>query len=211
MLSFVPEGIESYCEAHTTPESAVFEALAKETRASTQSPEMQVGQLQGMFLRCLVRAARARRVLEIGTFTGYSSLMMAEGLPEGGEIITLDIDPKATGIARAYWERSPHGEKIKLVLGRADDSLAAIDGPLDLVFIDADKQSYIRYWDAIVPKVRSGGVIVADNVLWSGEVLEPKEADALALDAFNKHVRADTRVEQTMLTVRDGVTLACKL
>ena len=211
MLSFVPEEIEGYCEAHTTPEPPVFAALAQETRTRTEQPEMQVGHVQGTFLKCLVRAIGARRVLEIGTFTGYSTLMMAEGLPDDGELITLDIDPKATAIAREHWAQSPHGGKIRLELGRAAESLAGIDGPLDLVFIDADKQSYVAYWDAVVPKVRSGGLIVADNVLWSGDVLDPKDEEARALVAFNRHVLADDRVEHAMLTIRDGVTLACKL
>ena len=210
MLSFVPEEIERYCETHTSPEPPVFAALAKETRAKTDMPQMQVGHVQGTFLKCLVRATGARKVVEIGTFTGYSSLMMAEGLPDDGELITLDIDPQATAIARAHWDRSPHGNKITLKLGRAADSLKEIDEPIDFVFIDADKQSYIGYWDAVVPKVKSGGLIVVDNVLWSGDVLDPKDDEARALVAFNRHVLEDDRVEHAMLTIRDGVTVACK-
>ena len=210
MLTFVPEAIERYCEAHTTPEPPVFESLAKETRDKTELPQMQVGLVEGMFLKCLVRAMGARRVLEIGTFTGYAALMMAEGLPDDGEIITLDIDEKALAIARAHWDRNLHGGKITSVIGRADESLKSIDGPLDLVFIDADKQSYIRYWDDVVPKVRSGGLIVVDNVLWGGAVLDPKEEDDHAIVAFNEHVLRDGRVELVMMTIRDGVTVACK-
>jgi caffeoyl-CoA O-methyltransferase len=135
---------------------------------------------------------------------------MAEGLPDGGEIVTCDIDPKATAIATRYWNRSPHGKKIVLRLGPALDTIAGLTGPIDLVFIDADKTNYVHYWDACLPKVRAGGVILADNVLWSGEVLAPKEADALALAAFNEHIARDPRVEHLMLPIRDGITIAVK-
>jgi caffeoyl-CoA O-methyltransferase len=152
----------------------------------------------------------AKRVLEIGTFTGYSALAMAEGLPEGGTIVTCDIDPKATAIARSFWARSPHGSKIVLKLAPALDTIATLAEPIDLVFIDADKQNYVRYWDACVPKVRSGGVLLADNVLWSGAVLDPKTDDDRALARFNEHVLRDASVERVMLPIRDGITVAVK-
>lgn len=210
MIPIVPEHIEAYAAAHSTPEAPLFAELAAATRAQTTQPQMMVGHTQGLLLEFLVRMTGARRVLEIGTFTGYSTLSMAEGLPDDGSIVTCDIDPKATAIARSFWERSPHGRKITLTLAPALDTIASLAGPIDFVFIDADKTNYVRYWDACVPKVCAGGVLVADNVLWSGDVLDPKTDDARALAAFNEHVLRDARVEVVMLPIRDGVTLAVK-
>ncbi len=210
MIPFVPEHIEAYAEAHSTPEPELFKELAAATRAQTTHPQMMVGHLEGMFLKLLVVLTKAKRVLEVGTFTGYSALCMAEGLPEGGRIITCDVDPKATTIARSFWARSPHGAKIDLKLAPALDTIATLDEPIDLVFIDADKQNYVRYWDACVPKVRSGGVLLADNVLWSGAVLDPKTDDDKALARFNQHVLHDDRVQMVMLPIRDGVSVAVK-
>jgi caffeoyl-CoA O-methyltransferase len=210
MISFVPENIEAYALAHSSPEPALFAELAAATRAQTTQPQMMVGHTQGSLLKFLVRMTGAKHVLEIGTFTGYSALAMAEGLPEDGSIVTCDIDPKATAIARSFWERSPHGRKIRLQLAPALDTIATLSGPIDFVFIDADKTNYVRYWDACVPKVRAGGVLVADNVLWSGEALAPETDDARAIAAFNEHVVRDARVEMVMLPIRDGVTLAVK-
>jgi caffeoyl-CoA O-methyltransferase len=135
---------------------------------------------------------------------------MAMGLPDDGRVITCDIDPDVTRIAREFWARSPHGHKIELRMGAALDTIRALDGPIDLAFIDADKSNYIKYWDAVVTKVRPGGLILADNVLWSAKVLRPKEPNDYAIVAFNRHVRQDDRVELVMLTVRDGITLARK-
>ena len=210
MISFIPENIEAYADAHCTPESPLFAELATVTRARTTQPQMMVGHTEGLLLKFLVRMTGAKRVLEIGTFTGYSTLAMAEGLPDDGSIVTCDIDPDATAIARSFWDRSPHGRKITLELAPALDTIATLAGPLDFVFIDADKTNYIRYWDACVPKMRPGGALAADNVLWSGRVLDPKEPDDRALAAFNEHVLRDTRVELVMLPIRDGITLAVK-
>ena len=210
MIPFVPEHIEAYAEAHSSPEPALFKELAAVTRAQTTQPQMMVGHLEGMFLKLFVMLTQAKRVLEIGTFTGYSALAMAEGLPEGGRIITCDVDRKATDIARSFWARSPHGSKIDLKLAPALETIATLADPIDLVFIDADKQNYVRYWDACVPKVRSGGVLLADNVLWSGAVLDPKTDDDKALARFNEHVVRDDRVQMVMLPIRDGVSVAVK-
>lgn len=211
MIRLVSPAIERYAARHSAPESAILRALAKETYSKTRIPQMQVGHLQGTFLRLLVRLTRARRVLEIGAFTGYSALAMAQALPKEGRLITCDIDPEATGIARRFWKKSPHGEKIRLELGPALATLRSLKGPFDLVFLDADKENYVRYWDACVPKTRPGGLLVADNVLWSGRVLDPKDATDRALARFNRHVLRDSRVEAVMLPVRDGITLAFKL
>ncbi len=209
-LTLVPEAIEEYASAHTEPASPLFEQLRNETYAKMEMPQMQVGPIEGTFLRLLVRLARAKRVLEIGMFTGYSTLMMAEGLPEDGELITCEINPKAEEVARRYFAKSPHGKKIKIRMGPALQTIESLTGPLDMVFIDADKENYPRYYDAVLPLLRAGGLIVADNVLWSGRVLKPKDQTDRAIVAFNEKVVKDTRVEKVMLTVRDGITLALK-
>ncbi len=135
---------------------------------------------------------------------------MAEGLPDDGKLITCDIDPETTQIAKKYWSRSPHGKKIELKLGQALETLKTIEGLFDLVFIDADKVNYINYWELCLPKIRPGGLLVIDNVLWSGSVLKPEDETERAIDEFNKHICNDKRVEVVMLPIRDGVTLAWK-
>jgi caffeoyl-CoA O-methyltransferase len=172
---------------------------------------MLVGPTEGTFLSLIARSISARNVLEIGTFTGYSALKFAEGVPEDGEVVTCDIDADTTAIAKRNWDKSPHGKKIRLEIGPAIQTIEKLPGPFDLVFIDADKGNYINYWEACVPKVRAGGVILADNVLWSGRVLDPQKPDDHALAAFNRHALADDRVSVVMLPIRDGVTMACKL
>jgi caffeoyl-CoA O-methyltransferase len=210
MSHIVPEEIEAYAEQHTTEPVALFHELATETREKMEHHRMQVGKVEGGFLRLLVRMVNAKLIVEIGTFTGYSALCMAEGMAADGKLITCDVDPEATAIAQAHWNQSPHGATIELRIGPALETLDTIDGPIDMVFIDADKENYINYWEAALPKVRQGGLIVADNVLWSGRVLKPEKRSDHAVAQFNKHVVADARVEAVMLTVRDGVTLAWK-
>ena len=209
-LTLVPEAIEEYATAHSEPVSPLFERLREETYAQMELPQMQVGRLEGAFLRLLTRFARANRILEIGMFTGYSALMMAEGLPEDGELITCELNPKAEAMARRYFTQSPHGKKIKVRMGPALQTLKQLTGPFDLVFIDADKENYLAYYEAVLPMLRTGGLLVADNVLWSGRVLKPKEETDRAIVAFNDALAKDPRIEKVMLTVRDGMTLALK-
>ncbi len=209
-MELIPEAIEDYARRHTEPPSPLLEALTRDTYADMPSAQMQVGPLEGAFLRLLVRFSRAKRILEIGTFTGYSALCMAEGLPEDGELITCEINPQAEAMARRYFAQSPYGRKIQLRMGPALDTLRTLQGPLDLVFIDADKENYAAYFDAVLPLVRSGGLIVADNTLWSGRVLEPQSESDRAIVAFNEKVAKEPRVEKVLLTVRDGVTLMLK-
>ena len=210
MKRIIPEAIEKYAAEHSAPESALLKELVKETYAKTEIPQMQVGHLEGDFLRLLARIVRAKSILEIGTFTGYSALVMAEALPPDGKIITLDLDESCTAIAKKYWAKSPHGKKIELRLGSAIEAFPKLKGPFDLVFMDADKENYVRYWEEILPKVRKGGLIVVDNVLWSGRALDPIDATDHAIANFNEHAKNDKRVEVVMLTVRDGITLAFK-
>jgi len=207
MPNIVSEDIERYAEAHTEPPDPLLEELRKETYRTMSSPGMQVGAVEGRLLRMLVQISGARRALEIGMFTGYSGLMIASGLPEDGELVTCDVDPKAEEIARRYFARSPHGRKITIRMGPALETIRTLKGPLDFVFIDADKQNYTAYYDAVVPLLSPRGLIVIDNVLWSGKVLAPKEETDRAIVSMNDHVAKDTRVEKVLLTVRDGMML----
>ncbi len=190
-LSFiVEEKIEEYAAEHTTPVEPLFDRLAAETRDRTTAPQMMVGVLEGRFL----------------------SIAMAHGLPDGGRVITCDVDEETTEIARRYAEEAGVVDWIDYRLGPALETIASLDGPFDLVFIDADKPNYVNYYEAVLPKLAGDGLIVADNVLWSGRVLEddPEDEGTSAIKEFNDHVRSDERVEQVMLTVRDGMTLIRK-
>jgi caffeoyl-CoA O-methyltransferase len=209
MPSLCLPGIEQYAEEHTSPEPDRLLHLAAETREASRAAQMMVGQLEGRFLKMLVHMTRARRVLEIGTFTGYSALSMAEALPADGQIVTLEINSKHEAIARRHIDMSPYARQIDVRMGPALDSLRELEGPFDLVFIDADKGNYLNYLEAVLPMLSPHGVIAADNVLWSGKVLDPadQEEDTKAIRAFNDAVRSDPRLECVMLTVRDGVTL----
>jgi caffeoyl-CoA O-methyltransferase len=210
MESFIDEAVEQFAHDHTEPESELYVRLRQETYRDMNCPQMQVGRIEGRFLKMLVRMTGARRILEIGMFTGYSALMMAEGLPDDGHLITCDVDPKAEGIARRYFGESPVGYKIEIRMGPALETIKALTGPLDMVFIDADKGNYSNYYEACFPLLRTGGLIVADNVLWSGRVLNPESVDDHAIVAFDRLVQSDPRVENVCLTVRDGMMLAWK-
>lgn len=211
MAFIVDPKIEEYAESHTTPDGELFERLAEETRAKTNAPQMMVGRIEGRFLATLVALSGARRILEFGTFTGYSSISMASALPPDGKVITLDVDPEATAIARRYMDESGHGDKIEIRLGPALESLQDVAGPFDLVFIDADKPNYVNYYEASLPLLAGDGLLIADNVLWSGRVVEDDSDESTrAINEFNEHVAADDRVVSVMLTVRDGMTLVRK-
>jgi caffeoyl-CoA O-methyltransferase len=204
----VNEDVERYAEAHSSPDHELFRRLEEETRATTDRPQMMVGPLEGPFLGWLVWLSQARRILEIGTFTGYSSISMALNLPEGGRIVSLDVNEETTAVARRYAEEAGVADRIEYRVGSALEELQNLDGPFDLVFIDADKESYVDYYENVLPKLSERGFIVADNVLWSGRVLdEDGDESTQAIKAFNDHVAADDRVESLLLSVRDGMTL----
>ena len=212
-MSFIVDPkIEEYAEQHTSPNGDLFERLAEETREKTTAPQMMVGRIEGQFLATLVRLRGARRILELGTFTGYSSISMASALPSDGQIITCDVDPDATAIARRYMDESGYSDRIEIRLGPALETIATLDSQFDLVFIDADKPNYQSYYEAVLPLLADNGLIIADNVLWSGRVVEEAEDDesTRAIKEFNEHVRNDPRVVSVMLTVRDGMTLVRK-
>ncbi|MBI3891135.1 MAG: class I SAM-dependent methyltransferase [Candidatus Wallbacteria bacterium] len=209
-MELVPQAIDDYAVRHTTLPDPLFGELARETREKMEYWFMQVGPVEGTFLKLLVQLTGAQRVLEIGMFTGYSGLMMASGLPESGRLITCDIDPEVERFARRYFDRSPHGKKIDIRVGPALQTLAQLQGPFDLAFIDADKANYVGYYERCLELLRPGGLLVADNCLWGGRVLDPKDDSDHAIVGFNARVAADPRVEHVLLTVRDGVMLARK-
>jgi predicted O-methyltransferase YrrM len=199
----IADRIEQYAERFTSPPAELFARLAAETRATQSAPQMMVGPVEGAFLSFMVFVKQPRRVLEIGTFTGWSSIAMASALPAGGTLVTCDVNAVTSAIARRYAEEAGVAERIEYRIGPALESLAQLDGPFDLVFIDADKGGYVDYYEAALEKLADGGVILADNTLFGlGE-----GENAVAIERFNEHVRADDRIEQVLLTIREGVTL----
>ena len=214
--SFLPPPLEQYLFDVLSPRTAVQDALRHETQKLKQAG-MQIGPDQGLFLGLLVKLLGARRVVEVGTFTGYSALAMALALPPGGRIVCCDVSEEWTAIARRHWKEAGVADRIDLRLGPAKETLAALlaqegSGSQDLFFIDADKTGYDGYYEAALGLLRAGGVIAIDNVLWSGKVADPAvhDADTEALRAINLKVRDDPRVDAVVLSVGDGVTLARK-
>jgi caffeoyl-CoA O-methyltransferase len=201
--------LEQYATVHSSPEPPLLQELAEATREFSDQAQMMVGRLQGRFLKMLVAAVAARRVLEVGTFTGYSALSMAEALPPHGRLITCELDERHAEMARGFFARSAHADQIHLELGPAAETLRRLEGPFDFVFIDADKAGYIEYYELALPMLAPGGLLAADNVLASGRVLDEDAADetARAIRSFNEHVAADDRVEQVMVPIRDGLLL----
>jgi caffeoyl-CoA O-methyltransferase len=201
--------VEQYAEEHTTPGGDLFDRLAAETREKTEIPQMMVGRVEGKFLEFLVRSTGARQVLELGTFTGYSSISMARGLTGTGRIISCDVNPDTTAIARRYAEEAGVADRIEYRLGPALDSLESLPGPFDLIFIDADKENYVNYYEALLPKLAPTGLMILDNTLWSGRVADESERGGAtdAIRRLNDRVFADERVECVLLTVRDGMLL----
>ncbi|HEX4217735.1 MAG TPA: class I SAM-dependent methyltransferase [Acidimicrobiales bacterium] len=209
MSDIVDPAIEAYAAAHTTPTPPFLTKVAEYTRSNMSSPGMMVGNLEGRFLELLVFATGATRILEIGTFTGYSSLSMAAGLAPGGKIVTCEVDPTHAEVAQRHIAASPYADSIDVVVGPAMESIAELPGPFDLVFIDADKTGYLDYLEAVFPKLDPRGLIVADNTLWHGRVVDPSDTSSSteALRAFNQRVADDPRFVAVQTTVRDGVTL----
>ena len=211
MLDVRPIGIEDYAERCSKPLSALHDKLWVETYSRTRNPQMMVGALEGQFLKMLVGITGARRILEIGMFTGYSTLALAEGLPKGGTIVACEIDPVAADIAKRYFAESARKDKIEVKVGAAAESLKRVWGPFDLCFIDADKENYGGYYEACLELTRARGLMVIDNVLRDGRVLDPQDDCTKSLDALNKRIRSDPRVENVLLPVRDGIMLVRKL
>jgi caffeoyl-CoA O-methyltransferase len=208
-VDIVPEPIDRFAADHTTPPEPLLAALADETRQTLQSPQMLTGTVEGRFLEMLVYASGARRVLELGTYSGYSALSMAAGLAPGGHIDTCEVVERHAEVARRYIEQSQHADKITVHLGPGLETIERLEGDFDFVFIDADKPNYVNYYEAVLPRLSERGLIAADNTLWSGRVLDESDDDegTRAIRAFDEHVKSDPRVTSVMLTVRDGVTL----
>jgi caffeoyl-CoA O-methyltransferase len=207
MNILVSADIEAYAQAHSIPESDLCRALREETQRRMESPQMIVGPLEGAFLKMMTQLVQARRVLEIGMFTGYSALCFAEALPMDGIVITCEIDEESAALAQAYFRRSPVGKKIELRMGPALDTMRHLKGPFDLIFIDADKINYVNYYQRALDLVSPHGVILIDNVLWSGEVLKqpPSDEQTAVIQELNRTVSADSRVSAVLVTIRDGV------
>ena len=201
-----------YCIAHTTLEPSILYDLERETYLKTLAPQMSSGHLQGQFLRFLSKMKRPKTILEIGTFTGYSAICMASGLPEDGILHTIEVNEELEYIIMKYVEKAALTEKIKLHIGDAKKIIPQLNLDYDMVFLDAGKNDYAFYYDLVFDQVNPGGLIIADNVLWSGKVMEKKQRkDASLLDAFNKKIHADNRVENILLPIRDGLIIAQKL
>jgi caffeoyl-CoA O-methyltransferase len=209
MAFIVRDEVEQYAAEHSAPPTELLARLAEETQATLPVPQMLTGRIEGRFLELLVYGMGARRVLEIGTYSGYSSLSMAAGLPPDGRIDTCEVEERHAEVARRYIEEAGLSDRITVHLGPALESLQGLPGPFDFVFIDADKENYVNYYEDVLPKLADRGLIAADNTLWSGRVLDDSDdADGTrAIRAFNEHVRADDRVVSVQLTIRDGVTL----
>ncbi len=212
-MEIINSDIQNYAEKYTSLESEVLENLRRKTNLERNDKQMLSGFYQGRLLSMFSRMIAPRRILEIGTFMGYSALCLAEGLTPDGEIITLDIDEETSRMAKEFWGRTEYQNKIESILGNASEIISTLDETFDLVFIDADKPAYADYYDAVFPKLRIGGVIIADNVLRGGKVLEVEtsdDEDTVALHKFNRKVQLDERVSNVLLAVRDGLMIVRK-
>ena len=208
MSFIVSEEIEQYAEAHTTPPSELLRRLSEETKATLERPQMLTGTIEGRLLEFLVFATQAQRVLELGTYSGYSAVSMAAALPESGHIHTCEVDEQHAAVAQRYIDEAGYTDRVTIHLGPALETIARLDGDFDFVFIDADKENYSAYYEALLPRLSARGLMAIDNTLWSGRVLAPDDdASTGALVELNDHIAADDRVVAVQLTVRDGVTL----
>jgi caffeoyl-CoA O-methyltransferase len=207
MEKLVPSEIEAYAERHSMPESAICRALREETQLTMEYPQMLVGPLEGAFLKMMTQVVGAKRVLEIGMFTGYSALCFAEALPDDGTVITCEINEQSAAVARRYFAQAPVGGKITIRMGPALDTMRMLTGLFDLIFIDADKTNYLNYYRRSLDLLAPNGVILIDNVLWSGEVLKqpPPDESTAAIQELNRTVAADPRVTSVLVTIRDGI------
>lgn len=213
-MDFLPPGLEAYCTDHSQPEPPLLAELARETREGVPMPQMLSGHLQGRVLALFSQLLRPRVIVEVGTYTGYSALCLAEGLAPDGVLHTIDVDAAVQARARRYADRAGLTDRLRFHAGDARAILPGLEGPFDLVFLDADKEGYPAYFDLVVDRVRPGGLILADNVLWSGKVLAPAgehDAETAALAAYAARVAADPRVAPVLLPVRDGLLVARKI
>ena len=210
-MHFISQELEDYIEQHSEKEPALLAALNKETYQKILLPRMLSGHFQGRVLSMLSKLIRPVNILEIGTYTGYSALCLCEGMQEGGQLHTIDIKEELIDFQRKHFDKSPWGKQIMQHLGRADAIIPTLHLKFDLVFIDADKENYLNYFELILPKMNKGGIILSDNVLWSGKVLEPLQANDLStkiIMEYNELLKSDPRVETVLLPIRDGLTVS---
>ena len=211
-MDIIDQKLQHYAEEHTTGESNLLAHIDRETHAQILKARMLSGHLQGRILSMLSCMLRPQKILEIGTYTGYSAICLAEGLPANGKIITLDINEELENRVRNYFAKANLSEVIDYRIGNALDIIPQLTDTFDLVFIDADKENYSNYYDLVIDKVRPGGFILADNVLWSGKVLDSKpDKDTRAIQEFNRKVQEDSRVENVLLPIRDGIMMMRRL
>ena len=212
--TLVDPEIEHYAEAHSSPEASLLQKINRETHLRSAYPQMLSGHLQGAFLGMISKLMKPTRVVEIGTFMGYSTICLAQGLTEDGEIITIDNNPEIEKIAGEYFKEAGLDHVVNLRIGDALDILPSLEGPFDLAFIDADKENYTQYYELLVDKISPGGLILADNTLWYGRVIDPEafgDRETASIRDFNRHILEDPRVENILLPFRDGLTIIRKL
>ena len=210
-MNFISDQLQQYIDDHSMEESDLLKALDRETHQKVLQPRMLSGSYQGRLLALLAKMIGPKKILEVGTYTGYATLCMAEGLTTGGSIDTIDHNEELADMQRRYFDQSPYGSQIVQHLGEAKDILKTLAGPYDLVFLDADKENYPHYFDLIIDKLETGGILLSDNVLWSGKVLEKATDEATSsLQEYNHKINTDVRVETVVLPIRDGLTITRK-
>lgn len=210
-MHFLPEKIDDYAVNHSQQEPKILQELTKETWQKVLNPRMLSGAFQGRVLSMISKLVQPKSILEIGTYTGYSALCLAEGLSEDGKLYTIDKNEELEELQATYFQKSAYKNQIKQYIGNAIDIIPTIDTKFDLVFIDADKSNYLNYFDLIIEKMNTGGVILSDNVLWSGKVVEelnPKDIDTKILLEYNQKLNEDDRLETVLLPIRDGLTIS---
>ncbi|MES2762792.1 MAG: O-methyltransferase [Bacteroidota bacterium] len=212
-MEFITKDLSDYCENNTSPETDILSNLNRETHLKVVSPRMLSGHLQGRFLSFISKLQQPKLIIEIGTYTGYSALCLAEGLAENGKLISIDVNEETSAFAKSFIEKTEYAGKIELILADAKDHIPTIKDAIDLVFIDADKKNYLNYYHLVIDKLAKGGLIIADNVLWSGKITLPEsimDKETLALHQFNQFVQKDGRVENILLPIRDGLMVVRK-
>ncbi len=212
-MEFITKDLSDYCENNTSPESDILSQLNRETHLKVVSPRMLSGHLQGRFLSFISKLHQPKLIIEIGTYTGYSALCLAEGLAEDGKLISIDVNEETSAFAKTFISKTKYAHQIELVLADAKEYIPTINEPIDLVFIDADKKNYLNYYHLVIDKLSKGGLIIADNVLWSGKITMPEkdmDKETLALHQFNQFVNKDERVENMLLPIRDGLMVVRK-
>lgn len=213
-MNIIQPAIDAYCDEVTSPESPLLYELNRQTHLKMINPRMLSGHFQGRLLSMISKMIDPKRILEIGTYTGYAALCLAEGLTDDGKLYTIDINEELEDFMRSFIERSDYNDKIQCLIGNAIDIIPTLDEEFDLIFIDADKRNYPNYYELVLPKVKKGGFILSDNVLWSGKVVEDKstfDIDTQIIDQFNRMIQEDPRVENILLPIRDGIMIARKL